>query len=401
MSKGGGGGLFSSGAKTSSNSLEQRNLLNFAPFQQPAIDAIFGALTPEIFQVPQSATNATNAALSNAQGLLGRISQFDPLGDLQGVRDIVNEDISKERFNEVQNIFKDIFRGSGSLFGNELNRNFAERAVGLLSPTAEGRFLPGQDLANRFFEPGVVEPALDDARNQIATLFSGSGRLNSPSAAQTVARETGRISGGLRSNQFQFERGLQQNAQTGIGQLDTAEGVRRLNAISGQTNAQLGATQGIQNAIAAEEQRRQNLLGIRSGLSGQQLGLQSGLINALPALASQQAQLPFVPLTAGSNIAFQPLGQSGTIATNSTSRQTSSPSLFNTVAGLGLTAAGLGAFDGGGLFGGFGKGATSAATGAPGFGRFASNIGPLASPVAPIASTPFLPPPLQFSGIPF
>lgn len=369
MSKGGGGGLFSSGASQETNALETRNLLNFAPFQQDAISSVFNALEPSLLGVPLSSLAATDDALSSASGLLGQLRRLDPLGDLESTRQIISEGISLEPFNESRDRFEAIFRNARDQFGAELERDPTERVISLLLPTAEGRFLPGGDLANRFFEGGVVQPALEDARNQIATLFAGAGRLNSPSAAQTVARESGRIAGGLRSNQFNLERGNQLNASQAIGTFDANEAIRRLNTITGQANAQLAATQGLQSSIAAEEQRRQNLLNARAAISGQQLGLQQSLQSQLPQLAIQQTSLPFLPLSNFSNIAFQPLGQSGTIATQSETEQTSTPSVFSTIAGTALTAAGLGGFGG--------KGGTLASTGVPGFGAFGTNLGPL------------------------
>ena len=369
MSKGGGGGLFSSGLTQESNALETRNLLNFAGFQRPAIQSVFDALVPSLLNVPQSSINATNQALAGATGLLGQLQRFDPLGDLQGVQQVINEGLGGERFNEAQDRFEEIFDEAERLFGAELRINPVDRVASLLLPTAEGRFLPGGDLANRFFETGVVQPALEDARNQIATLFTQSGRLNSPSAAQTVARETGRIGGRLRSDQFNLERGNQLNASQAIGTFDANEAIRRLNAISSQTNARLAATQGIQGSIAAEEARRQNLLNARAGISGNLLGLQQSLQGQIPQLAIQQTALPFLPLSNFADIAFRPLGQSGTISTQSVTEQETSPSIFNTVAGTALTAAGLGGFGN--------KGGTLASTGVPGFGAFGPNLGPL------------------------
>lgn len=378
----GGSGGKKGGSSGNTNSLQERDLQNFAPFQEPAISSVFNALNPGLLAVPPTATAATNSALSSAMGLLGQLRRQDPLGDLSGVRDIVNQDLGGERFGEAQERFEEIFDEAERLFGTEINRDAAERAVGLLLPTAEGRFLPGGDLANRFFEPGVVEPTLADARNQIATLFSGAGRLTSPSAAQTVARETGRIAGGLRSGQFNLERGNQLNAGQAIGTFDANEGIRRLNAVSGQTNARLAATQGIQSTLAAEQARRNNLLGIRAGISGQQLALQQSLQSQLPELAIQQSTLPFIPISNFANIAFQPLGQTGTVLSTGGGSQTQNPGILNSAAGGALLGQGLL----GGL-GGKGGGTTSASSGVAGFGPLAANLGPLAgignAPVAP------------------
>lgn len=370
------------GGQSSSSGNQAIDIRNFAGFQQPALNGLFGALTGDVgengqfggvtddslLRVPGSATSAVDNALKTAQGLLGNLARFDPLGDLQGARQIATDDLSKQPFEEANKRFEDIFSRAGSLTDAELARDPTALVKSLLLPTAEGEFLPGQPNSNKFFESGVVQPALNDARNQIATLFTNSGRLNSPSAGQTVARETGRLAGGLRSNQFNLERGNQLNASQAIGSFDQNEGIRRLNAINAGNSAQLNATQGIQSTIAADEQRRLGLLGLRSGISGQQLGLQNSLIsNTLPSLATAQTSLPFVPLSNFANIASLPLARQGTVTDLGTA-QAAGPGGLSQLAGGALVGKGLfgdpgGSLLSGDIFGGGGKGGSSAPIG--------------------------------------
>ena len=330
------------GKESSSGSAQAIDIRNFLDFQQPALSSLFNRLgDPSLLGVPESATSAVDEALASTRGLLGQLAGIDPLGDLQGLRDIVNEDISKQPFQDVQDRFERLSGRAEQLTDAELARDPTALVKSLLLPTAEGRFLPGQDLANKFFEPGVVQPALTDARNQIATLFTNSGRLNSPSAAQTVARESGRISGGLRSNQFNQERANQLNASTAIGGFDQNEGIRRLNLINSGLTAQQNATSGLLGSVSADEARRASLLGLRGGISGQQLGLQSNLLSSLPGLATAQTQLPFVPLTNFANIASLPLGKQGTILQTGTATQPGNGLLSN-IAGGALAGKGIG-----------------------------------------------------------
>lgn len=335
------------GAKSSATT--KQSSTNFAPFQRPAIDSVFSALLPELLNLPQEASDLASSGIGGFQNLLNGFARRPADDDLRGIFDVAR-DVSglANQFNPAINMFDSIFKqAQGS--------NPGERAANFLLPFARGDFL---DRGNPFADR-IVQSALDDATARTAATFEGAGRLRSGIAPRATAREAGRISGDIRGRLFESERGRQLSGATSLGQLDINSAIQKFNAM-------LGAAQGSLAGRTAEQDARVRSLGLAAGIGGNLAGLQQfGLSQALPA-ASQFSQLPFVPLTNFSNIAFSPLG--GTTTARTTGSSSNSP--LSTALGLGLTAA---------SFSGGKPGSTTAAsTGVPGFGPFGPNLGPLA-----------------------
>lgn len=367
-------GLTGAGTESQSSSLETRNLLNFAPFQQPAIDQVFGALTPNLLGLAPNVSGLSTSSLSGFQGLLDRFARAPADDDLRGFMRTASDVASLAgQFNPAIDLFEEVFDESGDLIRSELARNPIQGSIDFLTPFARGDFL---DRGNPFADR-IVQAALDDALARTTGTFSQAGRLRSGIAPQAVASQAGRISGAIRGPIFEAERGRQLGAATTIGQLRLNEAVNRLNAIRTGSDVRLRAAQGVLGGRTAEQSARLAGLGLAGNIGSRLLGAQQfGLANALPQ-AALAAQLPFVPLTNFSNIAFAPLGQSGTIARTSETESTSTRSPLSTALGLGLTGASL-------FENPFASAGTLASTGAPGFGPFGTNLGPLSAPAPPI-----------------
>lgn len=164
--------------------------------------------------------------------------------------------------------------GAGSLMG-----------AGTLANTANGNMLG----RNPEFQ-GMVDNAIMAARPSVDSAFASTGRLGSGAHAQAFADSANRAATGLAYQDYQNERGLQQQAATSLAGLDQNAIQQRLGA-AGQLG-QLDLS-GYQSAMQGDLSARQlgfQGLGQGQDMAYQNLGAQQGVGQAYDAQSQAYLQ---------------------------------------------------------------------------------------------------------------
>lgn len=346
------GGALGGGGSTTTTQNTNQISTNFAPFQSGAIGSVFDVLgsNPSLLQVPELAEIASTNALQFGNDLLTGATGAQQ--DLLNFGTLINEDIGNERFNDAIDRFETIGNRAGGAFAPFIDRA-AELAESGIDPRA------GELLFETAQRGGTSNPFIDALVGDVSTdvtsgvldefIGSGSGGLEASAAPEAVARAIGRESRRIRFDAFESEANRALQAQQALGQFDATNASQQLNAAIAGGNltnqrfgVELGAAGGVLQGTQAEVARRNALLGLRAQNEQALANLQLAGVNAIPGLSRSLTELPFVPLSNFSEIAFAPLGQNvqGTTV-GETEQEQGLLGTLGQVAGLGLTAAGL------------------------------------------------------------
>lgn len=399
MAKGGSGKGGSK--KTERASGSQTNLL---PFQiGPAQELVQQANDLLAAGVPSQALDILSQAASGIQGSLP--SPGEQLDYLRATEQLLAGEPNRagNALNPALDVYESLLdRGNGanvnpaiSLYQSELSRNplsgflsaDPNQAIALLRPLYE----PSTST-----EPLINAITADVQRSygpQVAARFGLAGRTGADTAQQLAAREISRTLASTvpAIRQAELERRAGVAGQIGQFSADDANRAlqanladinRRLSAIGGvgtvssdDANRRLNAAQGYAQTLAAQEGLRQVSIGQLAAARQAIAGQENQALGQAADISSVFTSLPYLPLQLSTPAITANLGGTFNQTGKTSSKQQASPlGILGNVAGLGLTAAGLG------LFGPLG-GAAGASAGA---------LGPLSviSPTA--AAQPFL-----------
>lgn len=298
-------------------STKKKTKVEPAKFAQPALNsALGGAQTAYTAAQPvqQQVTDALGGAFSGFQSRMGRSNPYAGIGANDPGIGLLSGFAGNRETNPAAGRVSAL--GDGGFVGQGAAADYWRKSL-------SGDFLNGNPYLD-----GVIDASIEDANDAANSQFSMAGRYGSGAHAGVLAKNAGRISSQLRAQNYDTERGYQNQAAGLLDQATRSDRGQQLQALgllgdlsNADTNRQLQAAGLLSDAYRSGEALKLNA---QQAADGSELNNIEGLLR----LAAAYQGSPYG--------AVQPFAQTVGALTAPYSQTTQKTGGLGSIAGLGL-----------------------------------------------------------------